>query len=341
LLNGRSLELILLLLKHLQMFTPPFCDAVVTQFHEVPLHIAISTRAPLSIIYHLATDCPHAVLVEDIYGLSSIDWLWIRHVLDWHTNPLDVSSSRIISRRRLLDNHFLEWQTVASNHIPIGDTTAVLVNPVAVRGLQEDLLQRIKLLLPLAATVLAKNDSYDQTDHWSLIHATCYVSCPIAMVRAALYMLDETRYSIRTKDLKAGRLPLHYAAARAGYTATVPVGIARSVQVIRERSAVFDVAKAYPEACFEPDNTGQLPLHIAIDASKQTRAPLLGGDIISEVDQEEQAILSELLSYNPGALEHRDGKTRLYPWQQAATGYGCSISTIYFLLRLQPTLLTS
>jgi hypothetical protein len=109
LLNGRSLELVLLLIRQCRQLNDPVCASIVSPYHEVALHIAISTRAPLSIVYHVANSCPEAVIEEDVFGLSSLDWLWIRHVLDWHTSPLDVSSSRIISRRRFLPNSFLDW----------------------------------------------------------------------------------------------------------------------------------------------------------------------------------------------------------------------------------------
>ena len=339
LLNGRPLELILLLLKQNNIENAPSPATIVTQNHEVPLHIAISTRAPLSVVYHVASECPQAILVEDVYGLNSIDWLWIRHVLDWHASPLDVSSSRIVSRRRLIDNKFPEWHPVASGNIPMSDNATLTVNPVAVRGLQEDLLQRIKLLLPMAASLLVQNRPYAPAENWSLLHASCCVPCPIAMVRAALNMVGESHQSIQSRDLRSGRLPLHYAAARAGYSATVPIGVSRSIHVIREQSPVFDIVSAHPESCFERDCDGQLPFHIAIDTATRNRAPLLAQNIVEEVNSEEIAILSELLTHYPGALECRDGKTRLYPWQQAAVGYGSSLNTVYFLLRLQPTML--
>ena len=337
LLNGRSLELVLLLIRQCRQLNDPVCASIVSPYHEVALHIAISTRAPLSIVYHVANSCPEAVIEEDVFGLSSLDWLWIRHVLDWHTSPLDVSSSRIISRRRFLPNSFLDWHNLASESLPIDDNVSLPVNPVAVRGLQEELLQRMKLLLPLAASVMATEPAIVQNEQWSLIHAACHVPCPLAMIRAALNMSGDTRVAIRTKDMRSGRLPLHYAAGRVGYSATIPVGISQKIHVMHEPSPVFDVVQYYPDACQELDAFGQLPLHIAIDTAKQYRSSNLFA--LDNMETEQQAILSELLSHHPGALHVRDGKSNLYPLQQAAQGSGASLTAIFFLLRRYPTVL--
>jgi hypothetical protein len=337
LLTGRSLEAAQLLIQNTSQPQPTGCSMIVNQYHEAPLHIAITTRAPLSIIYHLAKDSPQAVLVQDIFGLSSIDWLWIRHVLDWHSSPLDLTTSRIVTRRRFLANQFCEWHKMATDNLPLGEHMLLPVNPVAVRGLQEDLLHRMKLLLPLAAAVLSNESTTNE--QWSLIHAACLVPCPIAMVRAALTLCGDSRLAIRSKDMRAGRYPLHYAAGRMGYSAIVPLGLTRKVHLIQEESPLLSVLQFFPDACKERDASGQLPIHIYLDACKQYRsASHSAPECLSYA--EEHGILKIMISHYPGSLDQPDGKTDLFLWQQAAVGPGSNLTTIFELLRIHPTMLT-
>lgn len=337
-LNGRNLETVQLLLDVSKKLGRPGSTEIVTQYHEVALHIAVTTRAPLSIIYQIIQDNAGGVLVQDVYGLTPIDWLWVRHVLDWHANPADFVSSRIISRRRFLANEFLEWHEQASRNMPLTDPSFLPANPVAIRGLQEELLQRMKLLLPLAASTSAAEPTFKTGEPWSLLHATCFLPCPVALVRAALSLDSQSITMIRSKDLRAGRYPLHYAASRLGYSATFPVGVSRGIRTLRERPTIAEILPLFPEASRSRDRSGQLPLHIAIDAAKHTRLmskPLADDGI--EILNQELSIIQMLLGCYPAAIECRDGRTCLFPWQQAAVGAGASLDAIYKLLRLHPT----
>jgi len=161
---------------------------------------------------------------------------------------------------------------------------------------------------------------------------------------------DRGRAALKSRDLRERRLPLHYAAGRPGYRAGVPVGASKCIQWIREPPIVFEVLSHFPEACRVVDNEGQLPLHVAIDAAKRdrTRSDTDDGDIIHDCEDsgaisldDDLQVLEQLLACYPAALSRRDGKTRLFPWQQAAVASRASVDIIFSLLRAQPSVIKS
>jgi hypothetical protein len=337
LLNRRSSETVSLLIRASHEAPSKGCATIVSQYQEVCLHVAITTRAPLPVLYQVLNDFPEAVLFQDIYGLSSVDWLWIRHVLEWNASPLDAVTSRMISRRRFLGSQFMEWHEFVSKRVVMDNDHHLVVDPTAVKQLQDDLYQRMQLMLPVAAAVMTADPPYKQGEPWSLLHSACLVSCPAAMLHVVLKMEPTAYHAVRSKDLRAGRYPLHYAATRIGYSAYLPIGVSRGIQILQEVSPVHDILPLCPEVCRATDAESQLPLHIAIDTARLNRATTLQ-PTTDDVDAAESKVLHALVSQYPDALERRDGKTKLFPWQQAAVGPGASINTIYSLLRRQPTL---
>lgn len=342
-LHGRSLETLHLLLRDHRRAELCGSATVVTPYREVPLHVAVTTRAPLGVLHLLLQDCPEAVLARDAYQLNAVDWLWIRHVVDCHGNRLDALSSRIVSRRRCVPTHFLDWHDELTRSCTPNRTqpTTAVDNPIMRSNLQDELLQRLQLLLPIAASVsLGDGLPPEPPRHWSFLHAACCVPCPLAVVRWALQLDCAPGHngnpSVRTKDDRYGRLPIHFAVSRTGYVANVPVGpVSTPVQVIREGSAAVEVAKAYPESCRVRDCRDQLPLHVCIDAYKGTASCDL--DHTLERENEHLQILETLISCYPDSLDQRDGATNLYPWQQAAVGNDTSLNAIFLLLRASGT----
>jgi len=338
LLFGRTLETINLLLQANKSHGQSGCSVPVTQYQEVCLHVAVTTGVPLSILYHVLHDNPKAVLSPDVYDLTPLDWLWIRYVLDCHSNPLENAPSRIISRRRFLTNQFYTWHDQAAKNVNIVDHV-VSANPVAIRNFQLELLQRMKLLLPVAASLQAGDSEETANMPWSLLHAVCYVPCPIGLVRASLAFDSDSLVSVKTRDSRMGRYPLHYAVSRRGYEGELPIGVSQTLHKFSEPAPVHDILPLYPEACQQVDINGQLPLHIAIDTAKDDRCYWQGVDEGCGEVWEECDVLRLLLEYNATALECLDGKTQLYPWQQAAVGPGSSLNTVYTLLRAHPVVI--
>jgi hypothetical protein len=135
-----------------------------------------------------------------------------------------------------------------------------------------------------------------------------------------------------------------------GYTVQVPVGFTNErLEAIAEPSPVPDVISYWEQAARVTDAHGQLPLHIAIDAYKTARWRRQEEEPVRSCqeklmtqscgqEQDDDSILELLLSHYPESLERRDGKTRLFPFQQAAAGEGASLNTIFTLLQMQPTL---
>jgi hypothetical protein len=418
LLYQRSIETIQLLLQANQKVGVRGCMTVVSHYHEVPLHIAVTMRVPMPILDQLLRHGPGAVLVRDAHGLYPLDWCWIRHVIDWFT-PTSERNLMAASRRRHISSMFPRWHeqvtaqhhgismscrmssgcgvgnlgnahgasaaaTTTSEDAPPRTSQSILTtmesnNNHALPPLTEfelicDLWHRMQMLLPVIAheqimasllsrcrpesdtTNVSKASSTFATARrstssstWSVLHAACFVSCPIAMVRMALSRAP--RRWLASRDTLMGRLPLHFAASRVmGYTVQVPVGFTNErLEAIAEPSPVPDVISYWEQAARVTDAHGQLPLHIAIDAYKTARWRRQEEEPVRSCqeklmtqscgqEQDDDSILELLLSHYPESLERRDGKTRLFPFQQAAAGEGASLNTIFTLLQMQPTL---
>jgi hypothetical protein len=175
---------------------------------------------------------------------------------------------------------------------------------------------------------------------------------------------DKSDDPLRWRDVRRGRYPLHYAVSRVSYQKALPprsflatsaAGQSSLPRLQDQWSPVYVILPLYPAACRCTDGAGQLPLHIAIDTYKQHRSgrdhtPSLdgrrcnGAEKVNDGDQqlfyerEEDSVLQLLLQNYPGALQQKDGRSKLYPWQQASIGDGARLSTIYQLFRSNPTL---
>jgi hypothetical protein len=371
LLHGRSEELIELLLQHhdnhpqkrdtkQRHHWPSPC--ILTPYHEVYLHVAVTTNASPGVLAMISQAFPEDARHEDLFGLLPLDWLWIRHVQDFlnlsqalamsvHTRRRHMIPSRV-SRRRHLPAQFLEFHDWACRLIAqktnccqgLSTETHTQWSPVSnsvhfnyISQLHNELWSRLQILLPVTASVtLSHKDSATSThEPWALLHSACYVSCPLALLR--LVLVHSQGKDLYHRDERLRRCPLHYAAGRIGYQARYPIGISRGTQTIEESPPVHEVLPLFPEAARVVDIHQQLPLHITIDTFKQHR--LYSTDPVHSKNEEEIRCLDLLLATYPASISRRDGKTMLYPWQQAAVGQGSCLTTIYNLLRRQPTLL--
>jgi hypothetical protein len=143
---------------------------------------------------------------------------------------LDAATSRMISRRRFC-SQFLEWNEFVSKRVVMDDDHHLVVDPTAVKQLQDDLYQRMQLMLPVAAAVMTADPPYKQGEPWSLVHSACLVSCPAAMLHIALKW-NLQYHAVRSKDLKAAG-GIRYIATRIGYSATYPLA-SRGIQILQE-----------------------------------------------------------------------------------------------------------
>jgi ankyrin repeat protein len=380
LLHGRSEALIELLLQRHDDQSQESCikpkhhrpsSYIVTPYHEVYLHVAVTTYAAPKVISMICQAFPEDVRHEDMYGLLPLDWLWIRHVQDLLnlsqslTMPVHPHQRRHmirsrISRRRHLPTQFLlfhDWacqllaqkktsgfpvpQTRAlsiETHTTNGSPVSNSVNLTYISQLHDELWSRLVVLLPATAEVKFSQNNVANSTHepWMLLHSACYISCPMALVQLVIFHVQKADFQHR--DERLGRCPLHYAAGRVGYQARYPIGISRGSQCVKESSPVFAVLPLFPEAARVADIHQQLPLHIAIDTFKQHRMYSSEPEDPNYLEEEIRC-LELLLACYPASISRRDGKTMLYPWQQAAVGRGSCLTTIYDLFRSQPTLL--
>ena len=313
-LYGRSEAIIGLLLDASRKVGSDSCMMLVSGYREVPLHMALSLRSSISLLRMLVEEAPQAMMVRDIHNLTPLEWLWIRHALDWcnpSSTPLHPVSP---STRRFLPHNFCQLHDQASRE----DATQISTI------LQETLFQRMRIVLPAFAAALCDEPKYKQGEPWSVTHAACFVKCPLSMVRLALRR--EGVNMLRKRDLRMGRMPLHYAASRTGYAARIPVGpMSESIQKISEPSPLTEILSLCPEVAHITDSKWQLPLHIAIDTARKSGI----------CDWE---AMKSILAQYPDSLERRDGRTKLFPFMQAAVENQTCLDIIFLLLLDNPAL---
>ncbi|KAL9183562.1 hypothetical protein ACHAXT_004418 [Thalassiosira profunda] len=168
-----------------------------------------------------------------------------------------------------------------------------------------------------------------------IVHEACgasRASCPAAVAKICLRLFAE---QLHRRDAD-GRLPLHRACLRGvGWEPPGSDGEAPSRASLADETLTLlreVIAESPPGAAGAYDENGQLPLHCAIDAivtslvmGKRRRASLHAEARVALQQHRRQhvniatACLSELLHRNAGALQRRDGRTKLYPFMQAAT----------------------
>ena len=302
------------------------CATRVNHYQEMPLHIAISTRASIPVISHICSECPQSTLCPDESGLSPVDWMWIRYVMDWHTSN---TTRALVSRGRHISTRFLDWHE---------DISKTLLQGGYGDNKTKHLVERMRTMLPVAAAAATPGTSCQS---WSVLHASCFVPCPLAMVHLAVQHADPK--ALWTPGVEH-RLPLHWAVARYGYTANYPLGFSRDTRRLIESTAVPMLISRFPEGCKVLDVHGQLPLHIALDAARHYREASASTSMsrrlsACEVDAMEDEIITALIDVYPEALEYPDRKTGLLPFQQAAVGSASRLNTVYAILRTLPSLI--
>lgn len=323
-LYGRCEATIRALLQAHERIGDPGCATIVTQYCEFCLHVAVTLRAPVGVLQLLVNAYPEAVHGADIYGLTPLDWLWMTFVVDWQNQGDQIH--RRLSRRRHLGREFRDWHELVTDRIPYEPDRYDFLDETTAKGKQQDFLSRLRVMLSVP-------------DNKGLLPWVCRSNnLPIGILKLVLE-LDKWAPLDLTQPDAIGRIPLHNVASVArGYRVSLPLGVTSRVQQLVETKnalAVSELVERYPEGCRVRDANGQLPLHVAIDASKRDRNSGESG----VDDAYSNALLEQLLDTFPEGLGEPDGKTELYPWQQAAVGHGAQLNTIFQLLRKEPVFL--
>ncbi|KAL3914740.1 MAG: hypothetical protein SGILL_005978, partial [Bacillariaceae sp.] len=314
------------------------CSELVTHHRETPLHVAATVNASTDMIKRLVKEEPRTVNVPDAKGLFPLDMIWIRYVIDSAAFGLPVN----ISRRRFITSTFMErYDKASKNCLSKGnpnETTAYQ----GTHGVQcNELLGRMHAVIPTMALLrlMRPKGDGDRMDvdpaetRIPLLHATCAINCPLALVGLALEARPE---QMKIREQSTGRLPLHFAASRREYHQDFPTGVTGKPTKVQETSPTPFVLSNCPEACSVTDGSGQLALHLSIECAKERRCLERMQDISST---EDIVAVEALLKQYPSALRRRDGVTKLYPFQQAAEGTCGHVELSYLLLRRDPTLL--
>lgn len=287
------------------------------------------------------------------------------HNLSTTNTTRRIHSSVKASKRRYLPHAFISTYDNESNQLANGmkhlanssnaSVTTTVTN-------HEELSDILSLLLLHAATTLGKAQGQESTHQilsnlgsqtsWPLLHAACYVPCPrpIALV-ILINLLNEVNQSHSIKHPaklqdSLGNLPLHYCAASQNYERNYPIGVTCTPTPILDPPLILDILSLFPEGTRIRNADKQLPLHVAIENEKKERKEdmsLNGNGLLSSTNrqrlrQRHYSILSALIRAYPEALDKRDGKTKVHPFQQAAVGDHANIDTVYFLLKENPTL---
>eukprot|EP00934_Nitzschia_sp_Nitz4_P001697 Nitzschia sp. Nitz4//scaffold15_size197535//17616//19436//NITZ4_001552-RA/size197535-processed-gene-0.3-mRNA-1//1//CDS//3329537637//1697//frame0 len=345
LLHGRSPSIVELLLDTNRTKGDYATRALVTHYHEVPLHVATSMRSSHELLQKLVQEDKAVLQIEDVHGLTPLDWMWIRHTLDW-CSSFDPFAPVRVSRRRYIHNHFLDWYGRVSNqYFGLDKSMVDSPNPGVremCRKLRQDLFRRISVLLPAIASTMTASEHVSMEEDTDvslpLVHAAACVPCPLAMLRLACDTLPEQLW---TRDQPNGRLPIHHAAARGGYKAMYPIGVSCHLHNLEEVPPLKMLLSICPGSSRVTDDRMQLPLHIAIDHVKRNEPSSNDESTSTSKQQRSYEGIAALLQVYPNALHRRDGVTMLYPFQQAAQGPDGDVELTFMLLLRDPSLLRS
>jgi len=282
----------------------PSCTAIVTSDLEVPLHVAVTMRAPTEVIRLLLLYGPEAAAAGDSYSLTPLDWLWMRHVLDLPfleangDGGQEANGTALVlppfmpskpSSRRYIPKAYLQiWNDAAEE---IESLTEAMSNNNRRRSFHQAfqnyrvgagaLWERASMMLPCAAAAIheatqSEQDMFSREQKWPVVHAAAYVPCPRPLLDLAIFYYPN---QVKEKD-DFGRLPIHYAVSRSDRDITyhLPAGMAQTVtpyvraqhrRSSMQSSPVVQLVQHYPEGCRVADPESRLPLHIALDTVKE------------------------------------------------------------------------
>jgi len=160
-----------------------------------------------------------------------------------------------------------------------------------------------------------------------------------------------------TRRDEAGRLPIHHAASRNWHAWDWPrdgglneptAAKLLEKETLRVLQTALDVSP--PEALRLVDNEGRLVLHHVIETFVKACSLMTCSESSQITDMLD--VLTEILNLYPGALQRRDGVSKLFPFLQATSSASrensrghsredASLSVAFLLLRYDPTVLAS
>ena len=312
--------------------------AIVTRDFEIALHIAVTMRASLDVIQCILSSAPQAAAIPDRCGLTPICWTWMRHVIG--DDPIRAS------KRRLVPSEYVQNSSSYTSRLAADVARDTPIDKLRLKHEEREVWQKLSKLLPASAASLS---SHRLNHEWNPLHAASFLDCPRAVVLLAVTGCPR---SLKTTD-SLGNLPLHYAAARRGYSRCLSIGATSSPYFVSEISPIFDMVPLYPECTQVANSNFQLPLHIAIEF--ETRVRRSPTSIVSfsdhatmnrkrrnEFKMDDDSLNSSavlfLAKFSPETLQVRDGISGLYPFLQASIGEHSSLNTVYLLLSLCPSL---
>ena len=337
------------------------CMAIVSKEFEIPLHIAVTMKAETEVIARLVEAKPESSTILDKHLLSPICWTWIRFVMDEIQsrgtdpgNEFTASRRSVVkaSRRRFIPSTFMtvydevtEKALEEAKEIINNFSSAIAIQKVSKSVEKRSLWSNILNLLPNAARFISSHDKEKRLFgslsalkkgdiEWGPIHAAAYFDCPKGLLLSAIKNIP---HGVKEVD-QYGNLPLHYAAARKGYSKSIPIGPNGNLKDLSEDSNVFELVEFFPGGTMVKNSVGQLPLHIAIEEEKK----------LCSSEREKQRLKTRLFKASMGiegnkrhristsnanlenspllclvmadidSLEQRDSVTNLYPFMQMA-----------------------
>jgi len=276
---------------------------------ETTMILAATVGAPPD-VWHLLEG---SLSVRDQWNLTVLDWLWIRHVVDWFLpeNSRHLYPHRAISRRRYLDPEFASQFVTCSS---LKEIQTALEEDGYRATLLRDLVQRLQEAC---------------RHHPNALHALwTHKSC--AGMRSAVVLLTN---AVDEPD-SSSRYWLHHACSQHAYCIVVPAGLNQVKTAVVER-AYMDLP-LNEMACLHRDVNGQLPLHVLLDTSKkQVRQLMCSGGLVQGYIPVILEALEKLWKTCPDSFGER--YQGLLPFQLAAHGTGADVNVVYNLLRREPS----
>jgi hypothetical protein len=332
------------------------------RFGDLVLHVACSVGVPIDTLRMMlartslsipcdANDTPHPLIwSRNSSGYTPVDLEWIRHIeagdgFFSHRSfyPLDERGIRRpggrcdalydVLLRQAVDQVFESFTTEElkeSKVVSLASYSKSLTEP----GTRVDdrivglLLHRIMLIMS-AATLHDLSQNPPDADILHQAAALCGPHGP-ALPGPLLDLVKEVFSEQMSQADHAGKLPLHYA-----------VELRRQRECASEKSLqewtswVSSLIAMHPDACRVKDHRGRLPLHQALyyfEGDKTcANAP--------QIQEARNIIVQKIAGEFPLSVEMVDTSTGFTPFLLAALNPLISTETVYYMLRMCPSMI--
>ena len=217
---------------------------------------------------------------------------------------------------------------------------------------------------------------YSKNTKWPFVHAASYLAVPKPVLDLSIYHHPDQVKQIFLGKLPihfaAARTFDDVTHGPVAGTVQYAGGWNVAHRPHEKASPILELIKHHPGGLSVPDSEGALPLHIALDMIKDearkaehvdrimaqveraiggtiygARAPplhrhkrRLGVGVVEDEKEAAQSTIEHIVAPHVEALERQDGRSRLYPFMQAAVGDYAEVDIIFILLQQNPNVVS-